>query len=156
MRCALQAGLSAEQLRGVMGGQMLRVLDREDPLDLGPAPGPTTRVLDPLLDRVSSHLTATMGRAFARVDFSEPLALSRLACAVGDESPVAPICRAVLDLLDDFDEHVAPPVGGSPIPAAGRLLVFALIVARTPDVPLPDLPGAPHATRADAEAHEPS
>ena len=155
MRCALQAGLSAEQLRGVMGGQMERMLDGEDPLDLGPAPGPTTRALDPLLDRVASHLTATMGRAFARVDFSEPLALSRLACAVGDDSHVAPICSAVLDLLDDFDEHVAPPEEGRPIPAAGRLLVFALVVARTPDVPLPDLPGAPHATRADAEAHEP-
>jgi uncharacterized protein len=156
MRCAQQAGLSAEQMRGVMGGQVERMLDGEDPLDLGPAPGPTPLALDPLLDRVASHLTATMGRAFARVDFSEPLALSRLACAVGDDSHVAPICSAVLDLLDDFDEHLAPPVGGSPIPAAGRLLVFALIVARTPDVPLPALPGAPHATRADAEAHGPS
>jgi uncharacterized protein len=154
-RCALQAGLTAEQLRGVMGVQIERVLDGEEPLDLGPAPGPSTRALDPLLDRVASHLTATMGRAFGRIDFSEPLALSRLACAVGDDSPVAPICSAVLDLLDGFDEHVAPPEGGSPIPAAGRLLVFALIVARTPDVPLPELPDAPHATRADAEAHEP-
>ena len=51
-----------------------------------------------------------------RVDFSEPLALSRLACAVGDDSPVAPICSAVLDLLDDFDEHLAPPEGGQPDP----------------------------------------
>ncbi len=155
MRCAVQAGLSPEQIRGVMGGQVERMLDGEDPLDLGPPPGPTRRALDPLLDRVASHLTATMGRAFARVDFSEPLALSRLACAVGDDSRVAPFCSAVLDILDDFDEHLAPPEEGRPIPAAGRLLVFALVVARTPDVPLPDLPGAPHATRADAEAHEP-
>ncbi len=65
------------------------------------------------------------------------------------------MCSAVLDLLDLFDEHLAPPEDGRPIPAAARLLVFALIVARTPDVPLPDLPDAPHATRADAEAHEP-
>ena len=72
--------------------QMERMLDGEDPLDLGPAPGPTPLALDPLLDRVVSHLTTTMGRAFARVDFSEPLALSRLACAVGDDSHVAPIC----------------------------------------------------------------
>lgn len=155
MRCAFQAGLSGEQVRGVMGTQVERMLDGEDPLDLGPPPGPEQRALDPLLDRVVSHLTTTMGRAFARVDFSEPLALSRLACAVGDESPDAPVCRAVLDILDDFDEHLAPPEEGRPIPTAGRLLVFALIVARTPDVPLPDLPGAPHATRADADAHEP-
>ena len=78
-----------------------------------------------------------------------------MACAVGDDTPQAPICAAVLDLLDRFDEHFAPPVEGSPIPPAARLMVFALIVARTPDAPLPDLPEWPHATRAEAEAHEP-
>ena len=81
-----------------------------------------------------------MGRAFVRADFSEPLALARLACAVGDDAPQAPMCSAVLELLDLFDEHMAPPEDGRPIPSAARLLVFALIVARTPDVPLPDLP----------------
>jgi predicted TIM-barrel fold metal-dependent hydrolase len=156
MRCAFQAGLSPEQVRGVMGEQVERMLDGGDPIDLGPPPGATQRALDPLLDRVCSHLTTTMGRAFVRADFSEPLALSRLACAVGDDSHVAPTCRAVLDILDAFDEHIGPPEDGRPIPAAARLLAFALIAARTPDVPLPDLPGAPHPTRADAEAHEPS
>ena len=92
MRCAFQAGLSGEQVRGVMGAQVERMLDGEDPLDLGPPPGPEQRALDPLLDRVVSHLTTTMGRAFARVDFSEPLALSRLACAVGEDSHVAANC----------------------------------------------------------------
>ena len=156
MRCALQAGLSGEQLRGVMGGQVERMLDGEDPLDLGPAPGPSDRALDPLLGRVVSHLTATMGRAFARVDFSEPLALARLACAVGQDSHVAANCGAVLELLDAFDEHIGPPEDGRPVPPAARLLVFALIVARTPDVPLPSLPGAPPPTRAEAESHEPA
>ena len=96
-----------------------------------------------------------MGRAFVRADFSEPLALARLACAVGDDAPQAEVCSAVLELLDLFDEHLAPPEEGRPIPAAARLLVFALIVARTPDVPIPALPDLPHATRAEAEAHEP-
>ncbi len=155
LRCALQAGVSAEQLRGVMGGQMERVLDGADPLDLGPAPGPTPLALDPLLDRIASHLTTTMGRAFARADFSEPLALSRLACAVGEDSHVAPMCGAVLELLDAFDENLAPPPDGRPFPTAGRLLAFALIAVRTPDVPLPDLPDAPPPTRAEAELHEP-
>jgi len=155
MRMALQAGLTPEQLRAVMGEQAVRMLDREDPLDLGPPPGAPQRALDPLIERVVTHLTTVMGRAFVRADFSEPLALARLACAVGDDAPQAPVCSAVLDLLDLFDEHIGPPEDGRPIPSAARLLVFALIVARTPDVPLPDLPGAPHATRADAEAHEP-
>ena len=61
----------------------------------------------------------------------------------------------MLDLLDLFDEHLAPPTEGRPIPQAARLLIFALIAARTPDAPLPALPDAPHPTRAEAEAHEP-
>jgi hypothetical protein len=35
---------------------------------------------------------------------------------------------------------------------AVRYLVQALCIARTPDVPLPALPGAPPPTRAEAEA----
>jgi uncharacterized protein len=37
-RIALQAGLSPEQMRGVMGGQLERLAAHEEPLDLGPAP----------------------------------------------------------------------------------------------------------------------
>jgi predicted TIM-barrel fold metal-dependent hydrolase len=155
LRLALQAGVAPERLPGIMGGQVQRALDGEELLDLGPAPSAPTRALDPLLERVVTHLTTVMGRAFVRADFSEPLALARLACAVGDDAPQAPICSAVLELLDLFDEHMAPPEDGRPIPSAARLLVFALIVARTADVPLPELPEAPHPTRAEAELHEP-
>jgi len=155
MRLAFQAGLAPDQLRAVMGRQMEHVLAGEPRLELGPAPGAPQKALDPLIERVVTHLTTVMGRMFIRGDYAEPLALARLACAVGDDAPQAPLCSAVLDLLDLFDENLAPPEEGRPIPQAARLLVFALIVARTPDVPLPDLPGAPHATRADAEAHEP-
>jgi hypothetical protein len=154
MRMALQAGLTPDQIRGVMGEQARRVLDREDPLDLGPPPGAPKTALDPLLERVVAHLTTVMGRAFVRADFAEPLALARLACAVGDDAPQAEVCAAVLDLLDTFDANMGPPVDGRPIPPAARLMVFALIVARTPDVPVPAL-DLPHATRAEAELHEP-
>ena len=155
MRMAFQAGLTPDQLRGVMGGQMEQVLAGEPRLELGPPPGAPQKALDPLIERVVTHLTTVMGRAFVQADFSEPLALARLACAVGDDAPQAEVCSAVLELLDLFDEHLAPPEEGRPIPAAARLLVFALIVARTPDVPIPALPDLPHATRAEAEAHEP-
>ena len=141
MRMAFQAGLTPDQLRGVMGGQMEHVLAGEPRLELGPPPGAPQKALDPLIERVVTHLTTVMGRAFVRADFSEPLALARLACAVGDDAPQAEVCSAVLELLDVFDEHLAPPEDGRPIPAAAHLLVFALIVARTPDVPIPALRG---------------
>src|SRR3954462_10931592 len=156
MRLALQAGVTPDQLRAVMGEQMEHVLAGQPRLELGPAPGAPQKALDPLLERVATPPTTVRGRAFVRADFSEPLALARLACAVGDDAPQAPVCAAVLDLLDLFDEHIAPPEEGRPIPQAARLLVFALIVARTPDVPIPELPDAPHPTRAEAELHEPN
>jgi hypothetical protein len=58
----------------------------------------------------------------------------------------------VLEQLDLFDEHIAPAVEGRPIPAASRFLVTALVIARTPDVPLPERPHAPTPTRAEAES----
>ena len=119
IRMALQAGLTTDQLLAVMGGQIERVLTGQPRLELGPAPGTPPVPLDPLLERVVTHLTTVMGRAFVRADFSEPLALARLACAVGDDAPQAEICAAVLDLLDLFDEHLAPPDRRPPDPAGG-------------------------------------
>jgi len=152
-RNALQAGLGAEQLRGIMGGQLERIVAGEAPLDLGPAPGPQTRALDPMLDRVSAHLTTAIGRAFVQADFDEPLAIARLACAVGEDGPQAEVCGAVLELLDLYDQHKGPPEDGRPIPPAGRFLIFALTVSRTPDVALA---GGSAPTQEHAEAGEPS
>ncbi len=155
-RYALQAGLGAEQIRGIMGGQLSRLIASEPPLDLGPPPGPSPRPLHPLLERIVAHLTTAMGRAFVQAPFDEPLAITRLACAVGEGTPETPVCAAVLELLDLYEEHVAPPEDGRPIPAAGRFLIFALTVARTPDVALATPSGALPPTREHAEAGEPS
>ncbi|HYM59189.1 MAG TPA: amidohydrolase family protein [Solirubrobacteraceae bacterium] len=156
LRCAVQAGLSAEQIRGVMGGQVARLLAGEEPADLGPPPGQPARPYDVLLERVVTHLTSTMARAFVRAEYDEPLALARLACAVGEQGPQAEVCSRVLELLDLYEEHLAPPTDGRPIPPAARLIVFALIVARTPDAPLPAGAGAPPPTRDHAEGAEAS
>ena len=78
------------------------------------------------------------GRAFARTDPEEPIALARLACAVGDDQPCSAVCAAVLELLDLYEAHKHhPPTDGRPFPQAGRFVVTALAVARTPDVALP-------------------
>jgi predicted TIM-barrel fold metal-dependent hydrolase len=152
VRCALQAGLTDDQLRCVFGEQTARLVRGEDPLWVGDAPGQPVRSLDLSLERVYTHLISALGRAFGGNDPSEPIALARLAAAVGDESPVAPVCAAVLELLDLFRDHLAPPPPGQPRPVAGRFLVTALTVARTPDVPLPPDLHAPPPTRDEADA----
>ena len=139
LRCALQAGLTPEQVRVVAGGQMARLIAGEPALDLGPAPGPGTAP-HPLLERVAAHLVAALARAFAQADPTEPLGLARLACGVGEDSPYAGVCSAVTGLLDLMDQHMGPPPPDSPVPPAGRFLVLALYVARTPDVALAPLP----------------
>jgi uncharacterized protein len=151
-RCALQAGLDDRALRSIAGEQSARLVLGEDPIYAGEAPGMPTVAQDILLERVVTHLTAAIGRAFGGGDPEEPLALARLACAVGDDGPHAEVCAAVLEQLDLYREHLAPPPPGRAFPVAGRFVVGALTIARTPDVPLPPRPDAPHPTREDADA----
>ena len=155
LRCALEAGLSHEQIAGVFGGQLERLVAGHDPLDLGPAPGPSPPI-DMLLDRVVAHLTAAMGRAFAGGDPAESLGLARLAAGVGEGHPQADVFAAILWLLDLYEEHIAPPEPGRGFPEAGRFMVAALILARTPRPALPpDIearhgdPSHEHAERGD-------
>jgi hypothetical protein len=148
LRCALEAGLTHEQIAGVFGGQLERLITRGEPLQLGPAPGPTG-ALDLLLERVVAHITTAMGRAFAEGDPAESLGLARLAAGVGDEHPHADVFATILWLLDLFEEHIAPPPPGKRFPDAARFIVAALVLARTPSAVLP--PDA--ARRADSASH---
>jgi len=138
LRFALQAGLGTEAVHTIAGAQLERLLDGGDPLDAGPAPG-RLPALDPLLERVVSHLNQAIARSFDRGDPEEPVALSRLACAVGADGPHAELMGAVIGLLDQYEQELAPPPPGLRYPEALRLLVAATSIARTPDVPLPDL-----------------
>ncbi|HEX6023846.1 MAG TPA: amidohydrolase family protein [Solirubrobacter sp.] len=152
MRSALQAGVGTGALRSIMGGQIARLVAREDPLWVGEAPGPPSRGVHPLLERVVTHITAAMGRAFGGGDPTESLDLARLSCAVGEDAECADVCAAVLELLDLFREHLAPPPPGRPFPLAARFIIAALTVARTPDVPLPSDLHLPPPTREEADA----
>jgi predicted TIM-barrel fold metal-dependent hydrolase len=151
-RCALQAGVGDEALRSIFGGQTARLVAGKDPVWVGNAPGASEAALHPLLDRVVTHLISAMGRAFAGGDPDESLALARLSCAVGEDAPHADVCAAVLELLDLYREHLAPPPPGRPFPLAARFVMAALIVARTPAVPLPSGLHAPPPTREEADA----
>jgi hypothetical protein len=149
-RCMIQAGVPDAAMRSIFGGQMARIVAGEEPAWAGDAPGPPQEPYHPLLERVYTSIVSAMGRAFGGGDPSEPIALARLACAVGDDGPHADVCAAVLELLDLFDEHLAPPPPGRPFPLAGRFMMLAMTVARTPAAPLPVLADAPHPTRQAA------
>src|SRR5204863_2567511 len=78
IRCALQYGLSADQVRSVMGGQIERLVEAQEPLDMGPALNRRDHGGDILLRRVETFLATAIGRIFSGGDATETLALARL------------------------------------------------------------------------------
>jgi predicted TIM-barrel fold metal-dependent hydrolase len=140
-RCALQAGLSTEQLRSVLGAQTERLFDGSGPADMGPPPGRAEFESNLLLERVYSALVFSMGGAFAGIEqlAGEAMALARLACEVGDEAPEADVCRSVLSALEIVDQLGGPSELGRGKPGMGALLM-ALCVSATPSAPLPPPP----------------
>ena len=151
LRLAAQAGLDAAALRSIAGGQIERLLDGGDPIDAGPPPG-ASRPFDPLLERVVSHASQAIARTFGQGDPSEAVALAKLACGVGEDADHAEVFAAVLGLLETYEANLSEIPKGQRVAPATRLLLAAMTVARTPDVPLPDLPDAPPPTREEADA----
>jgi uncharacterized protein len=139
LRHGLQVGLEPDALRSVLGSQARRLADREQPLDPGPPPGDGSLSRDPLLERVHSFLQTAIGQGFVGVDPQESLALAELACHVPEGHPHAPVCQAILGLLEARKSY-DPTGDGRPARMASGLhfLVVASALARTPDVPLPD------------------
>ena len=134
-RCALQAGLSPDQLASVAHGQIERLLAGEDAIDAGPAPGPGVLRADPLLARAGHYLVSAIAAGISGGDTTEQADLARLACLVGDDAPQAPVCRSILELLALHESIDA----GETLPERfGRLhvLVIAAALAATPDVPV--------------------
>jgi hypothetical protein len=140
LRYALQVGLSDEQTRAVLGAQMTRLIAGEDPLDLGPAVGANGLVADPLLDRAHAFLTSAIGQMSNGLAAEETLALAGLACEVGEHSPRAPLFRTLLTLIELATSYVPAADEQRPRFTPGaHLIIFAAILSRTPDAPLPDL-----------------
>ena len=140
LRFALQAGLTPEQVALVFGGQARRIVAGEEPADAGDAPGPGSLDRDPLLDRVHTFLVSSIGQMLHGQDPAETLALTTLACEVGDDVPQAETCSTILAMLELLERQVASgayadrPARFSPgLP----MVVLAACVARTPDVPMP-------------------
>ncbi len=140
LRAGRQAGLTDEQLRLVLGGQLARLLAGEDPLDAGPParePDDQRIAVDVLLDRVATFLTGAFAQLVRGQPGDEMLALARLACAVPADAPQAAHCRLILELLDLADRLADAPSPSRLLRGGLYVLVLALNVARTPDVPVP-------------------
>ena len=140
LRCALQAGLSPVQLRSVMGGQIVRLVDGEKPLHAGPAVGTERLSSDILLDRVYAFLSMATGRLLHGEDAEQELSLARLACEVGEDAPQAPVCRSILALLDRHERYAADHPPNSPQGTAVHLIVTAAGLAKSPAPRLPVTP----------------
>jgi uncharacterized protein len=136
IRCGLQIGLSDEQVRTIMGRQIERLVEREEPLDLGPALDRRERSEDVLLQRVETFLTTAIGRIFSGGDGSETLALARLACQLPEDDPHAEVAASVVRLLDLY-EQIADPPPLAPGSRGVHLVLTALCLAATPDLGAP-------------------
>jgi predicted TIM-barrel fold metal-dependent hydrolase len=146
-RLALQAGLTADQIRSIGSEQSVRIAAGECPEPAGPPVGEREQAPHLLLDRVAEVLLMTVmttmrGPPEAAV---EGLALARLACDVPDEIDDAPTFAAIRSLMDVFDELTEED------PTDRRRLgplIMAATVARTPDVPVPTPDFAPRSVEA--------
>ena len=138
LRAALAAGLSAEQIAMVAGGQLERLLAGAEPLDLGPAPTPPAAGPGPLLERVHTLLVAAAARLTAGYPADEYLELARLACELPAGHPDAAVAGSVRELLDRHAAYLAtdPPRRGPRVPGI-HLIFVAAAIARTPGLPLP-------------------
>ena len=137
LRCALQAGLSAEQIESVAGAQIERLVAWEDPVPAGPPPGDAAMEHDVLLGRVATYLTGAFVRMAGGRDGHEHLSLARLACDVPPGSPQEPVCQAILALLDALPPDGFPDERFAPFAPGVQGVVVALSVARTPAVGVP-------------------
>ena len=151
LRSALQVGLSPEQIRSIAAGQSLRIAAGEPLHPAGPAVGEHERAPHVLLDRVSEFvmLGAIASMRQGAEAAAEMLALARLACDVPDDIDDAPIFAAIRSLLDAYDEFaIAEPDNRRRL----TFLILAATVARTPEVPVPEVTLSPDFAPRSAEA----
>lgn len=136
-RCAWQAGLDADQIASVLGGQASRILDGAEPLDLGPPPVREAREVGPFLEMASTNLLAALEAMQRGLEPEVPLVVARHACDVPRDEPAAPVLASVRRLLDLYDEHRERLPRRNGFTPGWDLVAAAAVVARTPAAPLP-------------------
>ena len=95
LRCAWQAGLNEEQIRSVAGGQLQRLVDREEPADVGAPRSAERRDVGPLLEILTSNLLASLEATQRGESPGDPLMVARRGCDVPADDPDAEVVAAV-------------------------------------------------------------
>lgn len=129
-RLAIQAGLSPDQVRSVMGGQLARLVAHEEPLDVGPAPEEVAP-LAPELERLYVTLLTSVEPMLRGEDPGQGLELARAAAEhpVGPHADVISCIAALLELNDRKTEPDPLRPGRAP---GFDLVQMAAVAARTP------------------------
>ena len=138
IRCALASGMTDEQVRGVLGGQVERLVTGQEPLDLGPALELRERRADVLMQRIETFLVTTIGRIFSGGDGSETLALTRMASVLPPGDKYEQVAASIVRLLELHDQVADPP----PLAPGSRgihLMMTAMVLAATPELGAPPL-----------------
>jgi len=145
-RIAVQAGLSPEQIRGVMGGQLERLVAHEEPLELGTVPEEVAP-LAPELERMYVTLLTAVEPMLRGADPGQGLELARAASKMRSEAH-PDIMECVDALLELNDRQLEPdPLRAQRAPGFDLVLIAA-VAARTPLATSPSL----DEIRATAEA----
>jgi uncharacterized protein len=151
-RCAWQAGLDPVQIRGVIGGQFDRLVDRSEPLELGPPPVAEPKPLGPLLEVISTNLVAALEAMQRGHEPGVPLTVARHACRVAADDPQAPVTASVSHLLDLYEVHREDLPQRNQFLPGWDLISAAATIARTPAAPLPDLRPGRHARNRSGDS----
>ena len=136
-RCARQAGLGPEQVASVLGGQAARILEGDEPLDLGPPPVEEACEVRPFPEMTSTNLLGALEAMQRGLDPEVPLTVARHACDVPDDDPDAPVLASVLRLLDLYEEHRDRLLRRNGFTPGWDLVAAAAVVARTPAALVP-------------------
>ena len=126
LRCGLAAGLTAEQLALVTGGQLERLLRGDPHAHAGPAPGARLQASRPSDARVAAFLTAAGGALLGGGDPREMLGLALLAIERSDGGTPPEEDDLIHELLEAMDL--------TQLRATRNALVLALTLSATPGV----------------------
>lgn len=121
----------------VIGGQFARLVDGEEPVDVGAAPTHESQPMGPFEEIVSTNLLAALEAMQRGAEPGTPLVVARHGCDVDQDDPEYAVLRSVVRLLDLYDGHHESLRQRNQFRPGWDIIAAAAVVARTPSAPLP-------------------